>query len=44
MEEVRRGKTVYHIKLENPQGMSVVVESVELDGRPLLLNEVPPPG
>jgi cyclic beta-1,2-glucan synthetase len=37
----RRGKTVYHIKVENPHGVSLGVESVELDGRLLLLNEVP---
>lgn len=37
----RRGKTVYHIRVENPHGVNVGVESVELDNRQLLLNEVP---
>ena len=37
----RRGKTLYHIKVENPHGVSVGVVSVELDGALLPLNEIP---
>ena len=37
----RRGETLYHIKVENPHGVSVGVVSVELDGALLPLNEIP---
>ena len=37
----QRGRTPYHIKVENPHGVSVGVLSVELDGALLTLNEIP---
>jgi cyclic beta-1,2-glucan synthetase len=37
----RRGKTLYHIKVENPHGVSAGVVSVELDGALLPVNEIP---
>jgi cyclic beta-1,2-glucan synthetase len=37
----RRGKTLYHIKVENPHGVNVGVVNVELDGALLPLNEIP---
>ena len=37
----RRGTTRYHIKVENPHGVSVGVVSVELDGALLPHNEIP---
>lgn len=37
----RRGKTTYHIKVENPLAVSRGVVSVELDGKLLKSNEIP---
>jgi cyclic beta-1,2-glucan synthetase len=37
----RRGRTTYHIKVENPHGLSRGVASVELDGATQSDDEVP---
>ncbi len=37
---LRRGKTRYEIKVENPLAVSVGVSSIEVDGQPLELNQI----
>jgi cellobiose phosphorylase len=37
----QRGRTLYHIKVENPHGVSGGILSVELDGVLLPRNEIP---